>query len=395
MKTIQLIGSGTGAEGNNANVTPSLPAGTSIGDTVLILASIRNSGTGIPNAPLGWKTLVLTGGMALFARKMVRPTDLTMPTISFTGGAANATTIAQAYTVRQSSGSLDTLVHAVAVQSNTSAQNISTPALTVTQNGCLLVHVAWKQSSWTSLTPPAGDTTLSSFSSALGSTAAQILAGVVQTTAASAGASSFTVTGGSSAISLAATMALAPYVTTWTDVTASEPPCSFPDEFNLLSNAAAAAFQAIDDTISYLANPPVFRVSAASGAAIQSQIVPYASVEIDPAGIVDLVTDPYSVTATRPGVWINIHNVNTTPYSDGNQVLFGYNDDQAFLTSCKDLNTSNNPSLGGATGSAPAASVSTSFFPNKFSTLVTMSGSGIATPQTVIRATLQGAWVSD
>jgi hypothetical protein len=395
VKTIQLIAAGTAAEGNNANVTPGLPAGTAVGDTVLILASIRNSGTGIPNTPTGWRSLTLSGGMALFARIMVRPTDFTMPTISFTGGAANATTIAQAYTIRQASGSLDTLVHAVVDQSNGSAQNIATPALTVTQDGCLVIHAAWKQSSWTSLTNPGSDLTLASFSSALGSTAAQILSGTLQTTAANVGASSYTVTGGVAAISRATTIALRPYLTTWTDAAASEPPCAFPDEFNLVSNAAAAAFQAVDDMAQFLTDLPAFRVSATSGSSVISQAVQYSTVDIDPTGMVDLVTDPSSVSTTRSGVWMNIHNVQVSPSTDGNQMLFGWGDDQSKLTSSKDNSVSNNPPSGGAVGSAPSVLTSTNANPASIWTFVSVAGVAAPANPTVLKATMHAAWVSD
>lgn len=395
MKTIQVVAAGSAAAGNNASVTPGLPSGTVVGDVVLIQATIRNAGTGIPDTPTGWKTLLLYDNMGLYAKVMAQPEDLTLPTVTFSGGVANATTLAQAFTVRQCSTNLDALVHNLAAASNASAANIALPALAVTRDGCLVLHLGWRQSNWTSVAAPAGDTLLGSNSSALGSTAAQVLSGVVQTAASSPAATSFVVTGGSAAVSRAVTVALLPYVTTWTDIANSDAPCDFPTEFNKVSNAACTAIQAIEAAESYLTDLPAFRVSSDFDVPSVDQIVPYAVVDIDPEGIADLVKDPYSVETSRAGVWFTDYNVTSAVSADGNQVLFGDYNNQERLTSTRDNNGTNNPPIGGGSGSASSMIESTDSSPVNVSTFITSAGPGSALNPSVNSATMHGIWVSD
>src|SRR3954468_8130189 len=97
MSTITVVGGGTSASGNNASVTPVAHVSTAVGDFVVVHASIRNSGTGVPVCPSGWTTLAAFGNEALFARIW---DGTAIPAIAFTGGVANADTLAQAATWR-------------------------------------------------------------------------------------------------------------------------------------------------------------------------------------------------------------------------------------------------------------------------------------------------------
>ena len=396
MKTIQLVGVGAQAEGNNANVTPGFPSGGLIGDTVLIMATIRNSGTGIVNTPTGWKTLLMFGNMSLVARTLVRGDSVSaLPTISFTGGAANATTIARAYAIRYNQPDVDLLIHASATQLNGSAQNIATPALTVTTRGCLALHLGWKQGVWTSVAVPAGDTSLAEFSSALGSDSAQVMSGVVQTVAADLAASSFVATGGAANISRSATLALLAYATTWTSIAGTDDPCDFPTEFNLVSNSACAAIAAIDAEILSISNAPAVRLSATSGVVTVDSTIPFSSVDIDPTGIADLVSDPYSVT-TVPGIWAHGHNVNTQ-YSGtgGNQIQFGSTDNSLQGMSVRDMDATDNPSGGGGAGGASSLSISDTSSILRVGTEVSITGIGTPAQATILIATEYLFRVSD
>ena len=88
---------GTAVTGNNSSITPPLPAGVLTGDLLVIAASIRNSGAGVVNttalAALGWYTIATYGNIAYVAKRYAP--GVTAPLVTFTGGVANADTIAQ------------------------------------------------------------------------------------------------------------------------------------------------------------------------------------------------------------------------------------------------------------------------------------------------------------
>jgi len=395
VKTIQFVSAGSGTTGNNIPVAPGMPADIVPGDLVLILASIRNSGTGVPSIPLGWKTLVLYGNVAVFAR--IAPTGaFSMPTVSFTGGAANSTTIAKAAALRFCAPDIDQLLNGTAVVLNGAAQNIGTPALSVTRDGCLALLIGWKQDDWTGTTPPAGYTEIMARSSTLGDDSAEIMVGQVQTAAANVGAATIVVTGGAAAISRGIALTILPYVTTWTDIATSDAPCDFPAEFNVASEAACAAMTALEASINLLTNPPAARVSATSGAVTSSTIIPFSAVDIDPTGLADLVADPDSVTLSPVGLWMTGHAINAQ-YSgtEGNDVRVGNGGDFTKTSTARDFNTTNNPPTGGGVACAGALEVSGPYSAYRLSSSVSISGLGAPTDAIVLKATEYMFRVSD
>lgn len=93
---ITFLGAGTYAAGNNAAVTPGLPAGLVSGDFLVLIVTIReNVGTSIAT-PAGWTSLYnaasatrkITGG--IFYRDWTA--GVTAPTVTPAGGGANDTT---------------------------------------------------------------------------------------------------------------------------------------------------------------------------------------------------------------------------------------------------------------------------------------------------------------
>jgi hypothetical protein len=195
-----LIPATAAVHGNNASVTPTVPATAAVGDLLVIPAAIRNSGTGVPNQPVGWETLADAGNLKLFGKIATAADLLAGPTITFTGGVANATTSAQMAALRH----VLPLVYDRNTQLNASAQNIAlVPPLTPPGAPSCVVMVGWKQDDWTSVATLAGMTEISEPSSTTGDDQ-----GVVwdvqfcdgSTTGPSIG-SSFTVTGGGAAIS--------------------------------------------------------------------------------------------------------------------------------------------------------------------------------------------------
>jgi hypothetical protein len=206
-----FVAAGVVAVGSNASVTPALPAGITpdVAQLLLVWATIRNSGTGTVNTPTGWTKIVDYGNTALLGKHYV--TGDAAPLVTFTGGVANATTMARMFAFSALSMSLASgtkAVPAAHTQLNGSAQNIDYPALTVNRSGSVALIFAWKQDDWTSVAPPAGFTEMSDDASVTGDDAG-IWAGY-DLTAASAAAGSLVVTGGAAAISRAVVLALRP-----------------------------------------------------------------------------------------------------------------------------------------------------------------------------------------
>jgi hypothetical protein len=202
---ITYVAKGTSATGNNTSLTPGMPAGVAAGDLLILAASIRND-TGTVMTPTGWTRVNSLGNVALFARRYA--TGDTAPTVTFSGGVANADTLAQIAAFRNAYE----VPHVVQSQLNASAQNINTPAMTVTKNNTLNIFVAWKQDDWTSVTDVL--TEIQEIVSTAGDDAGMVWNYQIQTTATSWSTGAYTVTGGAAAISrvLSQAFAPAPYV---------------------------------------------------------------------------------------------------------------------------------------------------------------------------------------
>jgi hypothetical protein len=217
-----------GATASNANaagtstLSPGLPAGLQQYDLMLMLAIIRNVGAGVPQAPAGWTRLAVFGASSnvqLFGK--IATASESAPTVSFTGGVANATIAARIAAWRNAGVALTTS----ATQTNVSAQNIAYPAANITADGQLVIIAGWKQDDWTSAASIAGMTEIGETSETGGDDAAQVWDYVIQTTAANIAAGSIAITGGVSAVSAAATVVLgpAPYLTRESDDIAPAP----------------------------------------------------------------------------------------------------------------------------------------------------------------------------
>lgn len=203
---ISFVAAGVAATGNNVSLNPALPAGLAEHDLLLVEASIRNSGTGTPNTPAGYTPLVDAANLRLFG-KHAGPSE-TAPSVSFTGGAAGADTLARTAAFRNAD-----LLPAIApaTQLNASAQDVARPALTITQDNLLALRVAWKQDDWTTITAgPVGWSLIGDAVSTAGSDAAQSWSYRVQTVAGTEPSGSYTVTGGAAAISRAGITAFKP-----------------------------------------------------------------------------------------------------------------------------------------------------------------------------------------
>ena len=213
VSTISLVATGAAVTGNNTSVTPTIPTGSTTSDLMLLLASIRNSGTGTPNTPAGYTLLLNAGNMQLFGK--IHTGSETNPTVSFTGGVANADTLARMATFRNA----QLLPTALTQQLNTSQANIPrpNPPVVVGQVNSLVVHALWKQDDWTSVSAgQAGFTLLGDAVSTAGDDAAQSWSYWIQTAITAVQGNDAQVTGGGPAISRSASAVFAPTSTSET-----------------------------------------------------------------------------------------------------------------------------------------------------------------------------------
>ena len=195
-----FVAAGAAAAGDNATLVPALPAGLTVGDLLLCVASIR-AAPGKVVTPAGWTRISIFGSnenAALFARQYV--SGDAAPSVAFTGGAAGDTTLAQCAAFRF----LQPVVHNRAIRlANGSAQDIATPGLGVVRDGCVAIVVGAKQDDLTSSTPPAGFTEIGRPSSTLGNDASLVWAYAIQTTATRVASGTYAITGGAAATSIA------------------------------------------------------------------------------------------------------------------------------------------------------------------------------------------------
>lgn len=210
---IAFEGVGAAAHGvDGASVMPPIPAEASVDELMLLWCAIRNSGTGTPNTPTGWSMLLNAGNARLFGK--IHTGSETNPTVSFAGGASGASTSAQ---ICAFSGATIT-VAAMQSQLNGSAQNIAYPSLSVPIPDALVLYLGWKASDWGSVATVQGATEIGEPDTGIGSVSGNGLVWdrLVQTDPDSIQAGSFVVTGGVSAISRGAVLAIVPTTNTQT-----------------------------------------------------------------------------------------------------------------------------------------------------------------------------------
>lgn len=211
--TPTFVAAGTIATGNNASVAPGIPAGMAAGGLMLLWATIRNSGTGTVNVPTGWTSLVNFGNTRLMYRYWV--SGDAAPTVTFTGGVANADTMARIFGFSNLSHGIATYpksAPAAITSLNSSAQNMAYSNFILPSNrtGVSLIF-AWKQDDWTGVAPPTGFTEMGDNATTTGDDAG--IAAYYDLTGVTEAAGSLVVTGGASAISRTVALHLRPLQT--------------------------------------------------------------------------------------------------------------------------------------------------------------------------------------
>lgn len=199
-----FVTGGPPVSGNNASLVATMPLGLQDRDLVLIEASIRNSGAGTPDQPTGWTTVCDMSNVKVFA-KIVTGAEAA-PTITFTGGVANADTLVQTAAFRRTALS----VGAITTKLNLSQQDIPRPGIAMPADGMVAIFVDWKQDDWSAI----GDGPDNEFFGPIGSVvstagddAAQHWSYRVYPTGKNLASSTATVVGGGPAISRSAGLA--------------------------------------------------------------------------------------------------------------------------------------------------------------------------------------------
>lgn len=216
-----FVTGGPAVTGNNASLVATMPLGLVSGDLVLILASIRNSGTGVPNAPAGWTTVVDASNMKMFG-KIVTGAEAA-PTVTFTGGVANADTLVRTAAFRRTS----LTVGNVTTRLNPSAQNVTVPALVVPEDRMVFIYAMWKQDDFSAMADgPGGEffTGMGSTTSTAGDDAGQHWSFRVYETKKNLEATELLVVGGGAAISRGAAVVFHHQDTTLSTETSSITP---------------------------------------------------------------------------------------------------------------------------------------------------------------------------
>jgi hypothetical protein len=214
-----LVGTSTTATGNNASLTPATVTGVAVGNLKLVFATIRNQGVGVVGAaPTGWTELFRYQNMAVFGKFHVAGDAA--PTITFTGGVANADTLASMCAL---SGS-QLYPSPATIFNNASAQNINGPSITMVQGA--MFALGWKQDDFTSTAGSVFGTKVADVVSTAGDDAGMswwYLSVPNSNVGLSFNPFPLTVTGGAAAISTGVTIIWPSNLTTGTDTTTITP----------------------------------------------------------------------------------------------------------------------------------------------------------------------------
>jgi hypothetical protein len=185
---------------NNASTSPTLPSGVQPGDTLLLWANIRDAAAS-PNLVADWTFVVGFDNYMLLTRKY-DPDTYTTPTVTYTGGGSGDTTTVQLIAVRglEAVGDLSW-----AVQTGT-GQNISRPGVTWPSVGGTQVAVmaGFKYDDCSSISAPGTGWSIDYMTTTTGDDASSFVSLLKQEDdSENIAAGSVTVTGGSSASTLA------------------------------------------------------------------------------------------------------------------------------------------------------------------------------------------------
>lgn len=204
-----FVGASSATHGDNATLAPDLHISSAKGDLVLVFAAIRNTAATV-GTPTGYTVLMADGNVCLFGK--IHSGSESAPSVTFSGGSAGDSTSAQTATFR----GYQLTRYSLANLTNSSAQDIAIPAFRPEQANTLALFLGWKADDWISVATLSGATEIGEPSTASGNDQGLVWDYVIQTTPVEYAATSFTVTGGASAVSKGYVLAVAGDVQTAT-----------------------------------------------------------------------------------------------------------------------------------------------------------------------------------
>lgn len=190
-----FVAAGTAVAADNAAVSPGIPAGSTTGDLLVVLAAGRDLANRLSTAASGWSVMWDLGNVRWFWK--VHSGSESAPSITIASSAAGDTVQAQMIAVRD----VPKLFRAGSQQFNGSAQNIDYPNMYAYQAASILVTAGWKQDDWTSVAALSGYTEIGEPSSTLGNDQGLVWDYRAYTGVVANPAGSFVVTGGTAQIS--------------------------------------------------------------------------------------------------------------------------------------------------------------------------------------------------
>lgn len=210
-----FIGAGASQTTNNAATTAlAIHASTAVGDLMVAVAGSRNVNVDMDFVPpgAGWTSRVNNlSSLKFWTKRATVAGGGTGPIVTPTGGAAGDDVLAQVYTFRtvseQQFPSFGT--SSAAVQVNGSAANIAIPALVANRFACLFLVAGLRMDDWTGGAAPSGWTECGDFSATAGNDAGLWVGYLFASSSVeNVAADSIVITGGVSAASRAAVIAL-------------------------------------------------------------------------------------------------------------------------------------------------------------------------------------------
>lgn len=208
--TATFVNAGAASHGDNASLTPALPASVQQGDLLLVFCAIRNTAA-TSSAPSGYTQLWSFANVALYGK--IHTGTESAPTVTFSGGSAGDTTSAQMAAFRN----VQAQVHGQVAQANTAQQHIPFGAITgLDRANLLLLYLGWKQDDWTSVTQLATGTEIGDTSTTTGNDQGIVWDYQLLTAPVPNAAGNFNVNGGANAVSVGAVVALVTDVQTAT-----------------------------------------------------------------------------------------------------------------------------------------------------------------------------------
>lgn len=209
------LNAGARAESNYAAITPGMPAARASGNTLVLLSHIRNSAASFTGYGAWQEIGTVSASAHLWVHAITDDGSMSAPTLTPTGGSSGHTCLAQIFAFGGGLADVSNIIaHGPATSVNSTVdQTVETPALTITIGDTLVLCAFAHNDDNTSVDNPTGTNpwvAAQYVNSALGADSSIGLKYIVQTTATSIGADTFTVSGAAAAVSGVLVVALKP-----------------------------------------------------------------------------------------------------------------------------------------------------------------------------------------